>query len=143
MDAPAASAQHCAPMGQPPDEPPKKKGLSAHQSGQFTPHGKISYDPDAVPPERPGGLTIGEEKIVALLTKNLTNKQISEKTKTKIATVKSHVHHILGKINGRNRTSVIIWELRRRLEAKDREILILKDLLAQQGSSAASETKPD
>ena len=131
-------------MGQPPDEPPKKKGLSAHQSGQLASHGKTSYDPDAAAPaERPGGLTIGEEKIVALLTEDLTNKQISKKTKTKIATVKSHVHNILGKIKGRTRTSVIIWELRRRLEMKDREILTLKELLARQGSSAASETKPD
>ena len=150
MDAPAASAQNCAPMGQPPDQPPRDKGLSAHQSGQFAPHGKINYDPDAAAPERPGGLTVREEEIVHLLADDLTNAQISQKTGTKVATIKSHVHKILEKIGGRNRASAIIWylrrkiaELERRLEARDREILILKELLAQQGSSAASKPRPE
>jgi len=137
-------------MGQPPDEPPKKKGLSAHQAGQFASHGKTTYDPDAAPPERPGGLTIGEVKIVELLAEDLTNEEISKKTKTEIATVKSHVHNILDKIKGRARSSIIIWELRRQLAerdqqlaARDREILILKELLAKQGSDASSEPAPD
>ena len=150
MDAPAASAQDCAPMGQPPDQPPREKGLSAHQAGQLAPHGKTSYDPDAAAPERHGGLTIGEGKIVKLLTKDLTNEEISQKTKTEVATVKSHIHNILAKIKGKTRTSVIIWELgrqiaelERQLAARDGEILILKELLAQQGSSAVSEPEPD
>ncbi len=130
-------------MGQPPDEPPKKKVLSAHQAGQFASHGKVKYDPDAAPPERPGGLTAREEEIVQLLAEDLTNEEISKRTKTALATVKSHVHNILTKIKGRTRTSVIIWELRRQLAERDRKILILTELLAEQGSSAASEPGPD
>jgi DNA-binding CsgD family transcriptional regulator len=136
-------------MGQPPDQPPEKKGLSAHQSGIPARHRKTIYDPDAAQPERPGGLTIGEEKIVELLAEDLTNEQISKKTGTALATVKSHIHNILFKIKGKTRASAIIWSLRRqlaecdrRLEMKDREILILKELLAKGGSSA-SDNRPD
>ncbi len=126
-------------MGQPPDQPPKEKGLSAHQAGQFASHGKTIYDADATTTERPGGLTVREEEIALLLAEDLTNAEISEKTGAALATVKTHVHNLLGKIKGRTRASAIIWVLRRRLEMKDREILILKELLAQQGSSAALE----
>jgi DNA-binding NarL/FixJ family response regulator len=133
-------------MGQPPDQPPKKKALSAHQAGQLAPHGKTTYDPDAAPPDRPGGLTTREEEIALLLAEDLSNAEISEKTGAAIATVKKHVHNILYKIKGRSRSSAIIWVLRRKLaerdrqlEARDREILILKELLAKQGSSAAAE----
>ncbi len=128
-------------MGHPPDQPPKKKVLSAHQAGQFAPRGTPIYDPDDAAPERPGGLTTREEEIVQLLAQDLTNEEISKKTGTAIATVKTHIHHILGKIQGRTRASAIIWELRRRLEMKDREILILKELLAKEGSSAASDNR--
>lgn len=150
MDAPAAPAQNCAPMGQPPDQPPREKGLSAHQAGQFAPHGKTIYDPDAAPAERPGGLTLREEEIVELLAEDLTNEEISRKTGAAVSTIKTHIHSILGKIKGRTRASAIIWSLRRKLAecarqlaARDREILILKELLAKQGSSAASDTRPD
>jgi DNA-binding CsgD family transcriptional regulator len=127
-------------MGQPPDQPPKEKGLSAHQSGKFASHGKTIYDPDAAPPERPGGLTAREEEIVELLADDLTNEEISKTTGTALATVKSHVHNILFKIKGKTRASAIIWSLRRqlaerdrRLEMKDREIRLLKELLAKGG----------
>jgi DNA-binding NarL/FixJ family response regulator len=130
-------------MGQPPDQPSEEKGLSAHEAGKFAPHGKTNYDPDAALPERPAGVTAREEEIANLLAEDLTNAQISEKTGIEIATVKTHVHNLLGKIKGRTRTSAIIWVWRRRVEIRDREILILKELLAQQGSSAASETQPE
>ncbi|MEP6822377.1 MAG: helix-turn-helix transcriptional regulator [Chthoniobacterales bacterium] len=131
-------------MGQPPDQPPKKKVLSAHQSGLLAPHGKTTYDPDAAPPDRPGGLTAREEEITFLLAEDYTNEEISKKTGIKLSTVKTHVHNILGKIKGKTRRTAIIWVLRRKLTerdrqlaARDREILILKELLAKQGSSAA------
>lgn len=134
-------------MGQPPDQPAKKKELSAHQAGLPARHGKITYDADAAAPARPGGLTVREEQIAFLLAENYTNAEIGEKTGIDISTVKTHVHNILGKIQDgtrRTRRTVIIWVLRRQLaerdrqlEARDREILILKELLAKGGSSAA------
>jgi DNA-binding CsgD family transcriptional regulator len=130
-------------MGQPPDQPPREKGLSAHQAGLPVRHGKTSYDLDAVLPERPGGLTVREEEVALLLAEDLTNAEISQKTGAAIATVKTHVHKILGKIKGRTRTSAIVWVWRRRVEMRDREILMLKEALAKQGSSAASKPRPD
>ncbi|CAN5620459.1 hypothetical protein BH20VER1_BH20VER1_04870 [soil metagenome] len=124
-------------MGQPSDQPPRDKGLSAHQAGLLVRHGKTVYDPDAAQPARPGGLTVREEEIALLFAQDYTNAEISDKTGIGIATVKTHVHNILGKIKGRTRTSAIIWVLRRQLAARDREILILKELLAKDGSSAA------
>ncbi|MEO5719482.1 MAG: helix-turn-helix transcriptional regulator [Chthoniobacterales bacterium] len=133
-------------MGQPPDQPPNKKGLSAHQASLPKAHRKTTYDPDAAPPGRPGGLTVREEQVALLLAQDLTNAEISAKTGAKIGTVKRHVHNILFKIKGRRRSSAIVWVLRRKLaerdrqlEARDREILILKELLAKHGSSAAPE----
>ncbi len=130
-------------MGQPPDQSPQKKALSAHQAGIPKSHGKSTYDPDAAPLDRPGGLTVREEEIALLLAEDFTNAEISDKTGAAIATVKTHVHNILFKIKGRSRSSAIVWVLRRKLaerdrqlEARDREILILKELLAKQGSSA-------
>ncbi len=131
-------------MGQPPDEQPKKKPLSAHQSGIPAKHGKPSYDPDAAPPARPGGLTIREEEIVELLAEDLTNEEISKKTGTALATVKSHVHNILFKIKGRTRGSAIIWSLRRQNEALLNENATLKAIIAEMGgSSAAPKHRPD
>ncbi len=131
-------------MGQPPDQPPREKGLSAHEAGRLAARGKTIYDPDAAPPERPGGLTAREEEIARLLAEDFTNAEISKKTGISIVTVKTHVHNILVKIKGRRRSSAVIWSLRReiaelerQLAARDREILILKELLAKQGSSAA------
>ncbi len=124
-------------MGQPPDQPPKKKALSAHQAGLPARHGKTTYDPDAAPTDRPGGLTPRQEEIALLVAEDLTNAEISERTGAAISTVKTHIHSILDKIGGRTRASAIIWLLRRQLAARDREILVLKELLAQGGSSAA------
>ena len=132
-------------------QPPKKKGLSAHQAGIPKTHRKPTYDPDAAPADRPGDLTAREEEISLLLAQDYTNAEISKKTRIKLATVKSHIHNLLAKIGGRNRASAIIWLLRRelaerdqklvdrdqQLAARDREILMLKEVLAQGGSSAA------
>jgi DNA-binding NarL/FixJ family response regulator len=130
-------------MAQPPDQPPEEKGLSAHQAGKFAPHGKINYDPDAAPAKRRDDPTVREEEIALLLAKDLTYEEISKEKKIEVSTVKSHVHSLIRKIKGRTRASVIIWVLQRQLEKKDEEILILKELLANGGSSAASETRPD
>ncbi len=133
-------------MGQPPDQPPREKGLSAHESGKPARRGKVTYDPDAAPSARPGGLTDREGEIVELLVRECTNAEISRETGIELATVKTHVHNILFKIGGKTRASAIKWafqrqlaEKDRQLAARDREILILKELLAQQGSSAAPE----
>jgi DNA-binding NarL/FixJ family response regulator len=130
-------------MGQPPDQPPEDKGLSAHQSGKFAPHGKTKYDPDAAASKRRDDPTVREEEIAILLAKDLTYEQISQETKIEVSTVKSHVHSLIRKVKGRTRASVVNWVLQRQLEKKDEEIRILKELLANGGSSAASETRPE
>ena len=118
----------------------KNKGLSAHQSGLVAPHSKLHYDPDAQGKPREG-LTVREEQILALVALNRSDQEISNATGIKVKTVKKHLENIYPKIKANTRASAAIWFLRRQLEARDREILVLKQILAESGgSSAASST---
>jgi two-component system nitrate/nitrite response regulator NarL len=57
--------------------------------------------------ERPdGGLTRREREIVSLMTRGLSNKEIARQLRIQNATVKNHIHSILGKLQVRRRGEV-------------------------------------
>lgn len=125
-------------MEEEPGKPAKNKGLSAHQAGQRAPHGKAQYDPNA-PAAPVEGLTTREEELLVLVAADKTNKEISKELGIAVPTVEKHIENIYPKIGVKSRTSAAIWLLKRQLEQRDREILILKELLAEDGSSSAAE----
>jgi DNA-binding CsgD family transcriptional regulator len=60
-----------------------------------------------VPP--PGPLTTREQEVALLLAHGLTNKQIAAKLILSPATVRSHVEHILTRLDLRSRAQVAVW----------------------------------
>lgn len=58
-------------------------------------------------------LTPREQNIVALLDQNLSNKEIAQRLHIEVATVKTHVHHVLEKLQLRRRTEAAAFARRR------------------------------
>jgi predicted ATPase/DNA-binding CsgD family transcriptional regulator len=56
-----------------------------------------------------GALTPREQEVAILLARGLTNKQIAADLVVSPATVRSHVEHILGKLNLRSRAQIAVW----------------------------------
>ena len=54
-------------------------------------------------------LTRREMEIGELIGQGLSNKEIARHLKISVATAKSHVHNLLGKLNVRRRAQVGIW----------------------------------
>jgi predicted ATPase/DNA-binding NarL/FixJ family response regulator len=63
--------------------------------------------PDGVPPT--GGLSPRELEVARLVAQGLTNKQIATDLVVSAATVRSHVEHILDKLDLRSRAQVAVW----------------------------------
>jgi predicted ATPase/DNA-binding NarL/FixJ family response regulator len=61
---------------------------------------------------RDGLLSTREEEVAALLARGLTNKQIATELVVRPATVRSHVEHILAKLNLTSRAQVAVWASR-------------------------------
>ena len=139
MDALARPAQDCAPMEEKPGKPAKSKVLSAHQAGIPAPRRQVRYKADA-PGAPAAGLTVREEELLSLVGADASNKEIGKKLRISVATVEKHLENIYPKIGAKSRASAAIWVLKRQLEQRDREILILKELLAKGGASSAPET---
>jgi DNA-binding NarL/FixJ family response regulator len=75
-------------------------------------------DSSAPPPPRPasrtastppGGLSLREIEVAALVAQGLTNRQIAERLVISEWTVVSHVRHILDKRDVRSRTQIGAW----------------------------------
>jgi two-component system, NarL family, nitrate/nitrite response regulator NarL len=64
-------------------------------------------EPPAPPAAAAEELTRREREVLRLLAQGLTNKQIAEGLTIEVATVKSHVHRILGKLNLERRSQVV------------------------------------
>ena len=137
MDAPASRAQDCAPMGQPPDQSAKKKGLSAHQAGIPKAHGKITYDPGTAgtPNEK---LTPREAEILLRVAEDKSDNEIGKECRIEVPTVKKHLENIYKKIHVKSRSSAAIWLLRQEKEALRAEVALLKEMLAKTGGSSAA-----
>ena len=85
-----------------------------------------------------GGLTRREHEIVSLITRGLSNKEIARQLRIQNATVKNHIHSILGKLQVRRR-----GEVAARMESgasSRRRILTDRDLHLAAGIGAMSST---
>jgi two-component system, NarL family, nitrate/nitrite response regulator NarL len=54
-------------------------------------------------------LTVREQAIVQLISRGLSNKEIAHALSIEVATVKTHVHHILEKLGVPRRAAVAAW----------------------------------
>ena len=61
------------------------------------------------PAPRPGSLSAREQEVASLIARGLTNKEIAAELVVSPATVRSHVEHILGKLDLRTRGQVAVW----------------------------------
>ncbi|SDM72275.1 response regulator [Actinomyces ruminicola] len=70
---------------------------------------------EAAPPQRwslPPGLTERETEILALVARGLTNQEICDRLWLSMATVKTHVSHLLAKTGARDRVQLVLLALR-------------------------------
>lgn len=65
-------------------------------------------DPRAPAPQQMSGLTEREREIVRLVAGGLSNGEIGERLRLSLATVKTHVGHVLAKLALRDRTQLVI-----------------------------------
>jgi DNA-binding NarL/FixJ family response regulator len=63
-------------------------------------------------PENPEALTERETEVLRLIARGLANREIAGELSIDEATVKSHVHHILSKLNVRSRTQAALYAVR-------------------------------
>jgi two-component system, NarL family, nitrate/nitrite response regulator NarL len=66
-----------------------------------------SHGEDPASPAGDPALTSREREVVQLLEHGLSNKQIANRLEIELATVKNHVHHILGKLNAHRRGEAV------------------------------------
>jgi DNA-binding NarL/FixJ family response regulator len=65
------------------------------------------HDARSTPSKSPNALTPREREIAGLLQRGLSNKEIAAMLSIQTATVKNHVHAVLGKLNVRRRADVV------------------------------------
>lgn len=64
------------------------------------------------PPPLPGGLTERETEVLALVARGLTNQEICDRLWLSMATVKTHISHLLAKTGARDRVQLVLLALR-------------------------------
>jgi DNA-binding NarL/FixJ family response regulator len=65
-------------------------------------------DPAGLPPARLDGLTGREREVLTLIARGLSNREIAEHLHLSLATVKTHVGHLLDKLHARDRAQLVI-----------------------------------
>jgi non-specific serine/threonine protein kinase len=70
-------------------------------------------------PSPAGGLSRREQQVASLVARGLTNKQIAAELVVSAATVRSHVEHILTKLDLRSRAQIAAWATQQELVSAD------------------------
>jgi DNA-binding NarL/FixJ family response regulator len=70
------------------------------------------------PPEDLGGLTKREVDVVRLVAEGLSNQQIARRLVVSEATVKTHLNHVLSKLNVDGRPGLVAWAWRQGLAGR-------------------------
>ncbi len=70
-------------------------------------------------PSPAGGLSRREQQVASLVARGLTNKQIAAELVVSAATVRSHVEHILTKLDLRSRAQIAAWSTQQHLVGAD------------------------
>jgi DNA-binding NarL/FixJ family response regulator len=66
----------------------------------------------------PDGLTQREVEVLGLMADGMSNGEIAEHLVISMATVKSHVNHLLAKIGARDRAQAVAYAFRARLASR-------------------------
>jgi DNA-binding NarL/FixJ family response regulator len=74
--------------------------------------------PPEAPPAAPAGLTRREVDIVRLVAEGLTNQQIARRLVVSEATVKTHLNHVLSKLDVDGRPGLVAWAWREGLAGR-------------------------
>ena len=80
-------------------------------TGPEAPAAMPASSPAALPPEAEG-LTRREVDVVRLLAKGLNNRQVAREMVVSLATVKTHLNHVLAKLALEDRGALIAWAWR-------------------------------
>ncbi len=78
---------------------------------------EFSREPEVIPPSEP--LTDREIEVLRLIARGMSNEQIGAQLEISEATVRTHISHILGKLNLANRTQAALYALRQGLASLD------------------------
>ncbi|WP_181574866.1 MULTISPECIES: response regulator transcription factor [unclassified Actinomyces] len=84
---------------------PTRRLLTAVRAGQVE-------QTRSQPPPLPGGLTERETEVLALVARGLTNQEICDRLWLSMATVKTHISHLLAKTGARDRVQLVLLALR-------------------------------
>ena len=67
-------------------------------------------------------MTRREREVLQLVANGLSNKQIAQRLNLEVATVKCHIHHMLGKLKFYRRSDLALWVFQ---HAPDLEALVV------------------
>lgn len=71
--------------------------------------------PPGDPPAEIAALTRSESRVLHLIATGMTGREVAEYLDVSYATIRSHIHHMVGKLGVRNRSEAIAYAYRHRL----------------------------
>lgn len=75
----------------------------------------LATPPPRDPPAEIAALTRSESRVLHLIASGMTGPEVAEHLDVSCATIRSHIHHVLGKLGVRNRSEAIAYAYRHRL----------------------------